>query len=201
MFKINNVELNKSETKKIIIKNVLLMLKDRNYNVGDIDKIINEFTNIASTEIFDLKFDKISIFISLEKLSSINKLPSFRNYLSEDVDTHKIVIISNPNKKIYKQIIDYVNTEVFFDYEMKVNIASHILVPKHIMLNKDEVDAYYKEYGKKGISKILNTDPMARYYNATVGDIFKIIRPSTTSGYSYFYRQVVSGSIDNLFLD
>ena len=40
---------------------------------------------------------------------------------------------------------------------------------------------------------------VARYYNAKVNDIFKILRPNITSGYSVFYRVVVNGKIDNLF--
>ena len=126
MSKINNVELNKLETKQILLKNILLMLKDRKYNIGDIDTIISKFKNILSEEIFNFDFDKISVFLSLEKLSSVNKLPALKNYLSEDTDIHKIVVITNPSKKIYKQIVEYVNTEVFFDYEFKVNLPSHV---------------------------------------------------------------------------
>ena len=40
---------------------------------------------------------------------------------------------------------------------------------------------------------------MARYYNAKVGDIFRIIRPSLTSGLSIFYRRVQTGNLDILF--
>ena len=40
---------------------------------------------------------------------------------------------------------------------------------------------------------------MSRYYNAKVGDIFKIIRPSLTAGKNIFYRKVVLGNINQLF--
>jgi DNA-directed RNA polymerase subunit H (RpoH/RPB5) len=40
---------------------------------------------------------------------------------------------------------------------------------------------------------------MARYYNAKVGNIFKIIRPSLSSGTSIFYRRVMHGSLDIIY--
>ena len=39
---------------------------------------------------------------------------------------------------------------------------------------------------------------MSRYYNAKVGDIFKIVRASK-SGNSIFYRRVINGSLDLIF--
>ena len=39
--------------------------------------------------------------------------------------------------------------------------------------------------------KINFSDPIARYYNAKIEDVFRIIRPSPTSGKSIFYRRVV----------
>jgi DNA-directed RNA polymerase subunit H (RpoH/RPB5) len=49
------------------------------------------------------------------------------------------------------------------------------------------------------VVKILLTDMMVRYYGAKIGDIFRIIRPSMTSGKNVFYRRVVNGSWDILF--
>jgi DNA-directed RNA polymerase subunit H (RpoH/RPB5) len=40
---------------------------------------------------------------------------------------------------------------------------------------------------------------MAREYNAVVGDIFRIIRPSIVAGKNVFYRRVINGSWDLLF--
>ena len=46
---------------------------------------------------------------------------------------------------------------------------------------------------------MLKTDPIARYYNAKVGDIFRIIRSSSYSGQGFGYRQVVEQNISNIF--
>ena len=48
-------------------------------------------------------------------------------------------------------------------------------------------------------SKMLSTDAIARYYNAKVGDIFRIKRPSTFSGESFHYRLVVDSPISVIF--
>ena len=45
------------------------------------------------------------------------------------------------------------------------------------------------------MKKILVNDPIARFYGAKVGDLFKIIRPSVTSGKEIDYRMVIPGEI------
>ena len=202
MSKIYNVELNKLEKKKKIITNILHMLNLRlNENI-DIDKQIKSFNNLMNEESFSfmIEKEKYSIFLSMDKLSSINKSPILKSFL-DDTETNKIIVISNPNKKIYKQIVEYINTEVWFDYELLVNIPNHNIVPQHIPLTKEEIKTYYDEYGDSGMSKILDTDIMARYLKLKPNDIVKIIRPTITSGYAPFYRKVVPGKIDDLLFD
>ena len=144
MSKIYNVELNKLEKKKKIITNILHMLNLRlNENI-DIDKQIKSFNNLMNEESFSfmIEKEKYSIFLSMDKLSSINKSPILKSFL-DDTETNKIIVISNPNKKIYKQIVEYINTEVWFDYELLVNIPNHNIVPQHIPLTNEEIKTYY----------------------------------------------------------
>ena len=37
------------------------------------------------------------------------------------------------------------------------------------------------------------TDPLAKYYNARLHDLFKIIRPSSVAGETISYRYVING--------
>lgn len=82
--------------------------------------------------------------------------------------------------------------EVFKESELLVNITEHILVPKHIPLSQDEKDALMKRYKLKDhqLPRMLNSDPISRYYGLKRGAVVKIIRPSETAGRYVTYRIV-----------
>ena len=79
------------------------------------------------------------------------------------------------------------------------DLCSKHFIPEHKILNDEDKSELLKRFKLNEFSRIFNYDVMARYYNAKVNDIFKILRPNITSGYSVFYRVVVNGKIDNLF--
>jgi DNA-directed RNA polymerase subunit H len=81
--------------------------------------------------------------------------------------------------------------------EIVRDIAQHFLVPKHILLSKEEADQFMEEYSlkKRDMGRIFIDDPMVRYLYAKKDDIIQIIRGSLISGYSTYYRLVVSNSI------
>lgn len=189
-----SVEYNSNEKIKIIVTNVLKMLERRGL-IKSADDIFKKLD--LTSEI--IKFDKTSIYILDAKISSVNSNSSLSNYLTNDLDHHKILIFDEINKKLISQILSYKNTEFFLKYEMMIDIESVNFVPKHILLNDNEKKEYLSKFNDTELSKIFNTDPMSRYYNAKVGDIFKIIRPSITAGKNIFFRKVISGSWDVLF--
>jgi DNA-directed RNA polymerase subunit H (RpoH/RPB5) len=189
-----SVEYNSNEKIKIIVTNVLKMLERRGL-IKSADDIFKQLD--LTSEI--IKFDKTSIYILDAKISSVNSNSSLSNYLTNDLDHHKILIFDEINKKLISQILSYKNTEFFLKYEMMIDIESVNFVPKHILLNDNEKKEYLSKFNDTELSKIFNTDPMSRYYNAKVGDIFKIIRPSITAGKNIFFRKVISGSWDVLF--
>ena len=77
--------------------------------------------------------------------------------------------------------------------EKEFNILKHELVPKHIILNKDETNEVLKKFNItiKQLPKILTSDPAVKAINAKEGDVLKIIRNSSTAGESLYYRIVV----------
>lgn len=80
--------------------------------------------------------------------------------------------------------------------EVKKNsfsIFDHVLVPKHILLSKEEAEAVLKKYHVKPyqLPYIKASDPAAKAIGAKPGDIVKIIRRSSTSGEVVVYRYVV----------
>jgi DNA-directed RNA polymerase subunit H (RpoH/RPB5) len=198
-----NVEYNTSEINKIVLENTLRMLERRkllkNWET-ELSKLGNDFT---SKSIFQLELlDKSSVSINLvnAKLSSIVQKTPLDDYLSNNIDVHKIIICKDVAKKVVKQIVsEYNNAEFFFESEMLEDLISKTIMPQHILLDKDMKTELLSKFSETELSKMFVTDMMARYYMAKVGDIFKCIRPSITSGKNVFYRRVVNGSWDILF--
>ena len=78
-----------------------------------------------------------------------------------------------------------------------MDIVSHVSVPKHELLSYEDAESVLGEYDtkKREMPKIFVTDPVAKYFNAQVGQIFRITRPSETSGLAPYYRLVIKGNI------
>lgn len=70
----------------------------------------------------------------------------------------------------------------------------HKMVPKHEILNEDEVKKILSEYTieKEQLPKIRISDPTAIAIKAKVGDVIRITRQSPTAGKSFFYRYVIA---------
>ena len=78
----------------------------------------------------------------------------------------------------------------------RVDILNHELVPKHVVLTKDEKNDVMKMYGIKKLNqfpKILKSDPIIRELKAKPGDLVKIIRKSDNARESIYYRVVIEG--------
>ena len=198
-----NVEYNTAEINKIVLTNTLKMLERRNKIKSwevELPKLGNDFT---SKSIFTIELaDKTSLSINLvnAKLTSIVQKTPLDDYLSNNIDIHKIVICKEVAKKVVKQIVsEYSNAEFFFESEMMEDLPSKSFMPEHQILNSEEKTELLSKFSESELAKILLTDMMVRYYGAKIGDIFRIIRPSMTSGKNVFYRRVVNGSWDILF--
>jgi DNA-directed RNA polymerase subunit H len=70
------------------------------------------------------------------------------------------------------------------------------MVPKHVLLTKDEKQAIIKMYGIKKLNqfpKILKSDPVVGMLKAKPGDLIKILRMGDIAKESIYYRVVVEG--------
>lgn len=72
--------------------------------------------------------------------------------------------------------------------------SKHVLVPKHELLNEDDVKKLLSEYEieKEQLPKIRFSDPAAVAIKAKVGEVIRITRESPTAGRSFFYRMVIA---------
>ena len=84
--------------------------------------------------------------------------------------------------------------EGFNEEELVVDITEHELVPEHQLLKPSEKAFLLKQYGleERQLPRIQKRDPIARYFGAQKGQVFRIVRKSETAGKYVTYRIVDS---------
>lgn len=77
----------------------------------------------------------------------------------------------------------------------KVNVLEHELVPRHILLDKEEAARILRRMGfsKLQLPWLLASDPAAKAIGAKPGDVVMVVRKSPTAGISVAFRLVVRG--------
>lgn len=101
--------------------------------------------------------------------------------------------LSAQARKVITVTQQYTQIECFLEEDLLVNITHHELVPKHIVLSREEKVALLKRYRLKEtqLPRILSKDPIARYLGLKRGQVVKIIRTSETAGRYASYRLCV----------
>lgn len=202
------IESNFEKQKIMVIENIAKMLIERKLVKKKISELIsNIMHNLKQNDFCTINVDfpkendsKIYHIILLleQKISNVTKTSVIGDYIFKSPEEHKIIIVLDITPRA-KQTINHTFplVEVFLKKEMIFNLIDSIYVPKHILLSKTEADKVITEYGieKKELPRIFISDPVSRYYNAKIGQIFRIIRPSETSGFSNYYRIVVKDTI------
>jgi DNA-directed RNA polymerase I, II, and III subunit RPABC1 len=137
---------------------------------------------------------KVLVKFTLDK-ESVNRqdIIGIRTNVNETYgeDTNIIYIVKNkPNTFVYKEIKG--NDEIFLYTEIIFNRTKHRLVPKHVLLTDAEKRDLLTTYDCRDtqIPRMVTTDYIARYFGAKAGDMFKIYRPSPSSGVYITYRVV-----------
>jgi len=198
-----NVEYNTKEINQFVMTNLLKMLERRkliSYWSDEFTKLGNDISNKTIFEIVLSDKTKYSIYLVNAKLTSIVQGTPLDEYLSNNIDVHKIIIAKDVAKKVVKQIVsDYKHAEFFFESDMLEDIPSKIFIPEHQLMTEEEKQELLNNFSEHDLGRIYLTDMMSRYYGAKIGDIFRIIRPSFTAGKNVYYRKVVNSSWDIIF--
>ena len=186
-------------------KTTMEMLEDRGYEVSEEDKNMNyeDFTNrleenaiqlIATHRMNPVKMVYVAFILDAKSFSK-KDLVALKALMDEKYPTNDVTVIIVQDKQtpqIAKELLndEYKLYEIFSMKNLMFNITHHEIVPRHILLNQEEVDMILKQYQttRAQLPKLLTTDPVAKYYGMKAGDVCKIIRQSPMTGESYYYR-------------
>ncbi|KEZ41103.1 hypothetical protein SAPIO_CDS7166 [Scedosporium apiospermum] len=163
------------------------------------DTMIRKFTPPATPENPNPEPDCGTIFVQF--ISSDNMgVSQVKDFIQTVVGQHArvgILITRVPLTPAARKFIavaeSYAQLECFIEEDLLVNITHHELVPRHVLLSKEEKVALLKRYRLKEtqLPRILQKDPVARYLGLRRGQVVKIIRNSETAGRYASYRLCV----------
>jgi DNA-directed RNA polymerase subunit H (RpoH/RPB5) len=208
------LELNSEKRKKEVLSNIVKMLTNRKLlNKDNIQKNITSLISQESdNDMYKIKLDYPEIYydksveniyyikILNQKITGIAKSSNIGDFIYLRKSAPKLIVVSGITNKALQQLQeDFQNTEIFTEPELMIDLVSHGVVPKHEMLNEEETQIFLKDYflKKREIPKVFISDPVSKYFNAKIGQVFRIIRPSEISGQSIYYRMVIKGSISD----
>ena len=162
---------------------------EKNNNKATLNGIYYKKSDSNSDEVIRLYFE----YSGESKITAKEISIFFSKMKDAKADSGIIVISGQLTSQAKQKMIDInyeLQVECFNISELMVNITEHSLVPKHILLTKDEKGLLLKRYKIKEnqLPKILNTDPVAKYLGLKRGDVVKIIRDSETAGQYVTYR-------------
>jgi DNA-directed RNA polymerase subunit H (RpoH/RPB5) len=198
-------------------KTVISYLKNNDYNCSDYENFCYEEINImkdtdnlsftVENSLGEKCFVKYEIDTTFKhnvlKKNSIltlkSKIFDGDEPLLSKKDTLFIVTTNYSEDSIHSMIKNSWETEgifiVLFNLaHLQINILQHTYVPKHIKLNDEEKEEFYKKYNvtEKQIPEISRFDPVARALCLRPSQICKIIRYDKISYNNDYYRICVS---------
>ena len=175
-----------------INKTLKQLLKDREY---ELDSELEH----KSVAVHSKTHEKLTIIFIYEQKLGIQVVKVIENILIDTHVNHAIVVYENSITPCAKSGIlslindgDGYNIEMFTSLELMYNVNNHHLVPKHTILDADEkkeVLQFFKVTDKR-LPYIMQSDPIARYFGAKVGTMFRIDRDEFQS--VPYYRVVVA---------
>ncbi|KAM0431853.1 hypothetical protein ACHAPT_005105 [Fusarium lateritium] len=163
------------------------------------ESMMRKFTPPATADKPDPVPDCGPIWVEFlaDKTFGVSQIRQFATYVITNHYKTGIMVthvpLSPAARKSLASVESLAKIECFLEDDLLVNITHHELVPKHVLLSRDEKTALLKRYRLKEtqLPRILQRDPVARYLGLKRGQVVKIIRKSETAGRYASYRLCV----------
>ncbi|RMJ14563.1 hypothetical protein BHE90_004538 [Fusarium euwallaceae] len=163
------------------------------------ESMLRKFTPPATADKPDPVPDCGPIWVEFlaDKTFGVSQIRQFATYVITNHYKTGIMVthvpLSPAARKSLASVESLAKIECFLEDDLLVNITHHELVPKHVLLSRDEKIALLKRYRLKEtqLPRILQRDPVARYLGLKRGHVVKIIRTSETAGRYASYRLCV----------
>ena len=159
------------------------------------EAMIERFTDPATGKTLPNALGTIWIEFSSETSIGIKQMRTFAHHIVEHNFHTGIFVTSVPLTPSASKIIPTVLPciiETFLEQDLLVNITRHELVPKHVLMSREDKRRLLERYRLKEsqLPRIQMADPVARYFGLKRGQVVKIIRKSETAGRYASYRWV-----------
>ena len=181
---------------------LLKLLKNRKYIVNDdmLNITYNDFCQKYKEKsdltmvFFDNNQNSIFIFYPNDEKVGVKQLRLYLDIMVNENIKNAILIVKEcvtgfAKQELNSDISEY-RIEDFTESEMQYDITEHQLQPKFEVLTPYQKNILLKKYNitDDNLPIIIQTDPIARYYGLSIGDILKITRKSETAGKCNTFR-------------
>eukprot|EP01084_Bolivina_argentea_P223254 377781_1 len=208
----NENKMNDEELSKFFKawKTVNQMLKDRGFVIEEeeLNKSFHTFKTEYDERPSRVEFkiyavhqddtsNNILVFFPEEEKLGVPTIKEVCKTMEENEVTKGIIVMKIEVTAFARRALEKVSgrcqIETFKQSELMINITQHKLVPTHeILSDKDKRQLLdkYKLNSEAQLPRIQKLDPVARYFGAQKGQVFKITRQSETAGRYVTYRIV-----------
>ncbi len=161
--------------------------------------------DITDYDILGTKQSEKDLIVKIFREDESWKVKEYERYhkaLNTNRDIRIIYVMrSRPINQVHERVTRD-GDEYFLFEELIINRSHHRLVPKHTLLSDEEKNQVLKMYNASvaHMPRIMNTDFMARYFGAQKGQMFRIERPTPTSGFHTCYLVFIKQHIKDILI-
>ena len=121
-------------------------------------------------------------------VKDVSNSPVLNDFFKTFNKHHVIIVFDGMDSKVYTSLTKKKNVEVFDRDSLMIDLMSHVCAPVSCQLVTEDDISYITNLK---ISKILENDPLCKYYNGKKPMILRIIRPSLNNSIEIAYRKII----------